>query len=318
MPPQLAIGLIIFMAAIVIALVMRRLLAGDDTLGDRLGIYAALPDQTSRRKLQRSRGWMRRMRIRMNAAFAGFASQELKLQLMSAYWPVSATEYVIIRLLATALGFILGWLISGSPLGGVGLGILAYIIPGLMLKISANRRRQRFTRQLVDVLVLMTGSVRAGFSLLQAMELIVREIAPPASEEFQRVLREVGLGRSVSQALGELALRMRNKDLNLLVTAVNIQYQVGGNMTTMLESVTETIRERIRLFGEVRVITTQQRITSYVLSLLPFFVAGIMFLINPDYMMRLFDPSIRCIPIGALLGIILGFIIVQRLARIDI
>lgn len=301
-----------------IALVLRRLLAGGDGLRERLKVYAAIPDQTRQRKPLRSRGWLRRLRMRMNAAFAGFASQELTLQLMSANWPVTATEYMVQRVLVTALGFILGWLISGSPLGGVGLAILAYIIPGLMLKISTSRRRQRFSRQLVDVLVLMTGSVRAGFSLLQAMEMIVREMAPPASEEFQRVLREVGLGRSVSQALGELALRMQNKDLNLLVTAVNIQYQVGGNMTTMLESVTETIRERIRLFGEVRVITTQQRITSYVLSLLPFFVAGIMFLVNTDYMMGLFDPSIRCIPIGALLGIILGFIVVQRIARIDI
>ena len=316
MPPQLAIGLIIFMAVIVIALVVRRLLLGGDTLGERLGVYAALPDQTLQRKPQRSR--VRSLRMRMNAAFAGFASPELTLRLMSAYWPVSATEYVIIRLVATALGFILGWLISDSPLGGGGLAILVYIIPGLMLKISTNRRRQRFSRQLVDVLVLMTGSVRAGFSLLQAMEMIVREMAPPASEEFQRLLGEVGIGRSVSQALNELALRMQNKDLNLLVTAINIQYQVGGNMTTMLEAVTETIRERIRLFGEVRVLTTQQRITSYVLSLLPFFVAGIMFIINPEYMMRLFDPSIRCIPIGALLGVILGFIIVKRLARIDI
>ncbi|MGB7115623.1 MAG: type II secretion system F family protein [Anaerolineales bacterium] len=318
MPPQLGIGLIIILAAILIAIGLRRLLVGGDALGERLKVYAALPDQTRQRKPQRGRGWVMRLRMRMNAIFSGFASQELTLQLMSAYWPVSATEYVVMRLIATALGFILGWLISDSPLGGAGLGILANIIPGLMLKISTNRRRQRFSRQLVDVLVLMTGSVRAGFSLLQAMEMIVREMAPPASEEFEHVLREVGIGRSVSQALGELALRMQNKDLNLLVTAINIQYQVGGNMTTMLESVTETIRERIRLFGEVRVITTQQRITSYVLSLLPFFVAGIMFLVNPDYMVRLFDPSIRCIPIGALLGIILGFIIVQRMTRLDI
>jgi tight adherence protein B len=318
MPPQLAIGLIILLVAILIAIGVRRLLVGGDGLGERLKVYAALPDQTRKRKPQRGRGRVKRLRMRMNAIFSGFASQELTLQLMSANWPVSATEYVVIRLVATALGFILGWLISDSPLGGVGLGILAYVIPGLMLKISTNRRRQKFSRQLVDVLVLMTGSVRAGFSLLQAMELIVREMAPPASEEFERVLREVGLGRSVSQALGELALRLQNKDMNLLVTAINIQYQVGGNMTTMLESVTETIRERIRLFGEVRVITTQQRITSYVLSLLPFFVAGLMFLINPDYMVRLFDPSIRCIPIGALLGIILGFIIVQRMTKLDI
>jgi len=318
MPPQLAIGLIILLAAIIVAIGVRRLLVGGDGLGERLKVYAALPVQTRQREPQRGRGLVRRLRMRMNAIFSGFASQELSLQLMSAYWPVSATEYVIIRLVVTALGFILGWLISGSPLGGVGLGILAYVIPGLMLKISTNRRRQKFSRQLVDVLVLMTGSVRAGFSLLQAMELIAREIAPPTSEEFERVLREVGLGRTVSQALGELAHRMQNKDLNLLVTAINIQYQVGGNMTTMLESVTETIRERIRLFGEVRVITTQQRITSYVLSLLPFFVAGAMFLVNPDYMVRLFDPSIRCIPVGALLGIILGFIIVRRMTRLDI
>ncbi|MFC2055159.1 type II secretion system F family protein [Chloroflexota bacterium] len=318
MPPQLTIGLIILLVAIVIVLILRSLLAGGDTLGDRLGVYTALPGQISRGKPQRSRGRVRRLRMRMNAVFAGLASQELTLQLMSAYWPVTATEYVIMRLVATALGFILGWLISDSPLGGVGLAILAYIIPGIMLKISTSRRRQRFSRQLVDVLVLMTGSVRAGFSLLQAIEMIVREMASPACEEFQRVLREVELGRSVSQGLGELALRMENKDLNLLVTAINIQYKVGGNMTTMLESVTETIRERIRLFGEVRVLTTQQRITSYILSLLPFFVAGIMFIINPDYMMRLFDPSIRCIPIGALLGIILGFIIAQRITRIDI
>ena len=143
-------------------------------------------------------------------------------------------------------------------------------------------------------------------------------MTPPATEEFRRVIQEASLGLSVPQALQNLATRMDNDDFNLVVTAVEIQYQVGGNLATMLSAVTETIRERIRLFGEVRVITTQQRITSYVLSLLPFFVAGIMFLVNPDYMVRLLDPSIRCIPIGALIGIILCFIIVQRLARIDI
>jgi tight adherence protein B len=164
----------------------------------------------------------------------------------------------------------------------------------------------------------MTGAVRAGFSFLQAMEVVVREIAPPASEEFGRALREVSIGRPVSQSLTDLALRMESKDLDLLVTAITIQYQVGGNLTTMLTSVTETIRERIRLYGEVRVLTTQARMTAYILALLPIFLAGILFLINPEYMSRLFDRSVICIPIGAMVGIILGFIIVQRMARIDI
>jgi tight adherence protein B len=111
---------------------------------------------------------------------------------------------------------------------------------------------------------------------------------------------------------------MESKDLDLLVTAITIQYQVGGNLTTMLTSVTETIRERIRLYGEVRVLTTQARMTAYILALLPIFLAGILFAINPTYMSRLFDRSVICIPIGAVVGIVLGFIIVQRLARIDI
>ena len=170
----------------------------------------------------------------------------------------------------------------------------------------------------MDILVLITGGVKAGFSLLQALEMIVREMKPPASEEFQRVLRDVSFGRPVNQALTDLANRMENRDLGLLVTAINIQHQVGGNLNTMLEAVTETIRERIRLFSEVRMLTTQQRISSYILSLLPFIVAGIFFFISPTYMRGLFDRSIICIPIGALMGIVLGFFIIRRMARIDI
>jgi tight adherence protein B len=171
------------------------------------------------------------------------------------------------------------------------------------------------------VLVLMTGAVRAGYSLPQALEVVSKELRPPASEEFRRVKHEIGLGLSLTQALTNLVARMENDDLYLMVTAININSQVGGNIVTMLEAVTETIRERIRLFSEVRVLTAQQRFGSMILTFLPIAMAAALFFINPDYMMRLFRPPtpvLLCIPIGAVIMIIFGNILVRRLAKIDV
>jgi tight adherence protein B len=112
---------------------------------------------------------------------------------------------------------------------------------------------------------------------------------------------------------------MENDDLDLAVTAIEIQYQVGGNLATMLSVVSETIRERVQLFGEVRVLTTQQRYTGYLLSVLPFFFGGLLFIMNPEYIGRLFEPGpVLCIPIGAILGIILGHFVIRRIARIEV
>jgi tight adherence protein B len=203
-------------------------------------------------------------------------------------------------------------------IAGIGIAILVYLVPGIFLKGATNRRRQKFGRQLVDVLVLITGAVRAGFSLLQAMEVVAKEIGSPASEEFKRVLQEVGLGRPLSAALENLAIRMDNKDLNLLITAINIQYQVGGNLTTMLTAVTETIRERVRLFAEVRALTSQQRLSSYILSLLPLFVAAALFFLNPEYMLGLFNREYWYIPVIAGLMMLAGIVVIQRMIKVDI
>jgi tight adherence protein B len=175
-----------------------------------------------------------------------------------------------------------------------------------------------FGNQLVDVLLLMTGAVRAGYSLPQAIEVVSKELKAPVSDEFRRVRHEIGLGLSLSQALSNLVARMENDDLYLVVTAININSQVGGNIVTMLEAVTDTIRERIRLFSEVRVLTAQQRFGSYVLTFIPFAMVAALFVVNPDYMKRLFDPQILCIPIGAVVMVIIGNFAVRRLAKIEV
>jgi tight adherence protein B len=315
---QIAIALLLLAALLLVTLGLRRILGTDSVIDERLHIYATWQERRTRQPTSRIGVYIRQVRNWLNAALPFLFSNQLVVQLASANWPITAVEYTILRVTLTVLAFVLGWAISGYAIGGFGLALLVYIIPGIVLRNRINRRRLDFERQLVDVLVLINGAVRAGFSLVQSLEVVVKEMRAPANEEFGRVLHEISLGRSIGQALENLSVRMRNRDLDLLITAINIQYTVGGNLTVMLEAVTETIRERIRLFHEVRVLTTQQRYTSYILALLPFIVFGILFFLSPEYMMGLFDRRIIFIPIFAVLGIVAGFFIVRRMARVEI
>lgn len=310
-------GLIFLLGAGLLVLAAVSFGSGGDSEHQRVMTYAALPDP--RREGDRYRTRLERWRMRLNALLSGMDSKVLDLQLMRANWRLTTLEFLGIRLSVTLAGFLLGWLFSGSAISGIGLAVIAYLIPGLVLRQKVSRRQVGFEKQLVDVLVLLTGAVRSGFSLLQAVEVVVKEIKPPASEEFRRVLRETALGVPLPQALRNLAARMENDDLNLAVTAIEIQYQVGGNLATMLAAVTETIRERVRLLGEVRVQTTQQRYTGHLLSVLPFFMGALLFIMNPEYIGRLFVPGpMLCVPLGALGGIALGHFIIQRIARIEV
>ena len=292
--------------------------AGQD-IGSRLATYVTLPEETiQHQEGARRRSGLMRMRLRLNNMLSGLASEKLNLQLISANWPITETEYVLIRFGGVILAFGLGFLIARRIESALGLAVIAFFIPDLVLRRAISQRRMNFGKQLVDVLILMTGAVRAGYSLPQAIEVVSKEMKAPAADEFRRVRHEIGLGLSLTQSLNNLVARMENDDLYLMVTAININSQVGGNIVTMLEAVTETIRDRVRLLSEVRVLTAQQRFGSYILTFLPVAMAAAMFFINPDYMMRQFDPSILCVPIGAVVMVILGNIAVRRLAKIDV
>ena len=298
---------------------MLNLFVSRGDVNERLQTYAVIPDAATTRSEGRHRNRWARLRLRVNNLLSFFTSEELTLQLLTANWPITESEFLLIRFWSIFGGFLLGWLLFRSPLSGIGLAVLAFITPGFILQRAILTRRTKFERQLVDVLVLLSNSVRAGYSLLQAIDVVVREMQSPASDEFRRVRREVGLGLPLSQALQNLNDRMQNDDLYLVVTAVTINTQVGGNLITMLEAVTRTIRERVRLFAEVRVLTSQQRFNSYILTLLPFGMGALLFILNPAYMQRLFEPGIfLCIPIGAGINVLLGNIIIRRMAKIEV
>lgn len=315
----LGITVLLLTAIGLIAFGFRSTFANGNVLRDRIKTYAVLPSTSSQSLTMRRRSRLSEFRFQLNTMLSGLNSEKIALDLLRANWQITVTEFLLIRLGATVSGFLVAWLVFGSTIPGIGLAIITYLAPAVYLRRRINRRQVEFERQLLDVLVLITGAVRSGFSLLQALELIEQEMKPPASEEFGRVIHEASLGLSVPQALQNLAARMENDDLNLVVTAVEIQYQVGGNLATMLTAVSETIRERIRLFGEIRVVTTQQRYTGYLLSILPFVIGGLLFIMNPEYMSRLFQPGpLLCVPIGAIAGIIMGHFVIQRITKVTI
>lgn len=316
----LLLGLVAFVGLAGVVFVLLRSGGSGGEMQERIAVYATVPEYIQLQASSRTNPRIFRLRRRLNSMLSALGTEDLNLQLMRADWKITSTEYILIRLGVMLAGFVAGWMIFGSLLSGLALSILANLLPGILLRRSATRRQIKFEGQLVDVLVLITGAVKTGFSLLQALEVVVREMQPPASEEFRRVHNEVGLGLSLSQALDNLSTRMENQDLDLVVTAVKIHNQVGGNLSTMLEAVTETVRERDRLFREARVITTQQRYTSYLISLLPVVIGLLIFMLNPDYMMQMFTSGIYylMIPILAVMGVIAGHFVLQRITKIEV
>ncbi len=315
----LIIGIVIFLAGFLAVVSLVNTLVWGSGFNDRLETFGSIPQDQQRRSSGRGRTRLMRTRYRLNSMLSALTSEELNIKLLSANWPVTETEFILIRFGSTALGFLFGWLVFQSILPGLGFAVLAYIIPGVYLNWSISHRQTKFQNQLIDVLVLVKGAVQAGYSFLQAIDVVVDEVSAPASEEFRRVRREVGLGLSLNQALVNLTTRMQSDDLSLVVTAVNINTRVGGNLSTMLEAVVATIRERVQLFNEIRALTSQQRFSGYMLSLLPFIVVAILFVISPDYIGRLFEPgAMLCIPGGALGFVILGNIVIRLMVKIDV
>ncbi len=255
----------------------------------------------------------------INNTLRGLSSDKLKLKLSSAYWSVTDTEYILIRIFATALAFFLGWLIPGNILGGLLLAAITIVLPPILLDKSIAQRQQRFHDQLLDVLLLVSGAVQAGYSLMQALDLAVKEVPAPASEEFGRVLSEIRFGISLEGSLFNLAERMSSDDMQIVVTAIIINSQVGGNLSTVLESTISTIRDRMHLFGEIRSLTSYARYVGNFLTLMPFIMGFIIFLMAPDFFASVKTSFIAQAILGmAFIGLIIGNIWIRRIVQIKV
>ena len=208
----------------------------------------------------------------------------------------------------------------------IGALILGFILPRMWLARRKSSRLGAFNKQLPDTITLVANALRAGSSFLQAIELVVRESRPPVSTEFSRVIREVNLGLPFDQAMENMVRRVRSDDFELMATAINIQHSVGGNLAEILDSIAYTIRERVRIKGEIRTLTAQQRLSGYVVGLLPFGLAGFIFLAAPTFFDPMFDPKVAVagLPAGIIilgfgvLMMMIGFFFIQRIVDIEV
>ena len=242
------------------------------------------------------------------------AQADLKLTLL---------EFMIGKIGGMLVGLVLGmYLGRGGPvqmaLFGVAGVILGFFAPDWFIKFRISKRMKAFNGQLAETIGLLANSLRSGYSLLQSMELVAKESPDPIGTEFRRVVREVGLGISPQEALQNLYARLPSDDLDLLITAINIQYEVGGNLAQILDTISHTIRERVRIKGEINVLTTQGRVSGYLVTALPFLIAIVVTVINPDYMNTLWVFPWIIMPVCGFILVVSGFLIIRKIVNIEV
>ncbi|MBN1642886.1 MAG: type II secretion system F family protein [Anaerolineae bacterium] len=242
----------------------------------------------------------------------------IQTQLAQASLRLTVAEYLIWNVISVVLMGGLAFLIFRNFLMVFGL-LFGIFLPRIVLRVLKARRLRAFNDQLGDTINLLVNSIRAGFSMPQAMETVAANMPPPVSEEFRRVTLEIGLGVTLEEALQHMLRRVDSADLDLLITAINVSSEVGGNLATILETISHTIRERVRIQGEIKTLTAQGLITGYVLSGLPFVLTGVLYLLNREYMGRMFTTTCGWIMSGvSVVIILLGFVIIQRIVKIEV
>lgn len=267
------------------------------------------------------------LRSRLHEIFAekarrtGSTSRRSRLDLMMvrAGLPLLGSEFLAISAGGALLVFIIFALATRNPVTGL-LALLLFLAADFVfVQRRITKRLNNFQRQLADCLSLVANSLRAGFSFLQTMEIISREMEPPMSTEFERVMRDTSLGKSLDEALHDMDERVGSADFSLVVTAVLIQQQVGGNLATILDTIRSTITERIRIRREVNTLTAQGKMSGIVLACIPVALALFFYITSPEYLTPLLTTDIGKIAIiGTVFLVIVGFIIIRKIVDIKV
>lgn len=257
--------------------------------------------------------------------FAGRVAERVGLltriedMLARADLPVRAAEVIFLWGIGVIFLAIVGFILFGSPIIALIFAVLAAVFPWMFLRSKANKRLKLFSSQLPDVLQLLAGALRAGFSFMQALESVAEESTDPTKKEFSRVVSETSLGRPPEEALEEVAERMQSEDLMWAVMAVRIQREVGGNLAEILETVSNTMTERERLRREVKSLTAEGRFSAYILGLFPAGFGFVLFMIQRDFMEPLFTRAVGQALLGAaVFGTVIGFIWLQKIMKIEV
>jgi len=223
--------------------------------------------------------------------------QRLEEELARSDVPMRPSEYILSRFVLAGVGLVIGYYLLGHFEGGLFLAVLGFFLPVVFMRVHQNKRRTKFVKQLADALMLLTNSLRSGYSFLKGLELVAKEMSDPISKELYRTLREVNLGATVDEAMQNLGRRVNSADLDIVISAYLVQKEVGGNLTEIMQKVAETIRERIRIQGDIKVLTAQGRMSGLFVGSLPIIVGILIWLSSPDYFNVIVGPPLY--PLGA-------------------
>lgn len=331
---QALIGVLLLVCFVVIGVLIKRVRTKDE--GNKLAAtLAPYIDREYFKKLEESEAEEKAMGIQTdkNAALTKFSkiieklnlfkahSDKIALKLSAAGMKWRASEWLTMQLgiavffffLGTAFGAILWG--RNFMMGAIPGLFIGWMLPSMVLAMKKSGRQKAFSGQLVDTLGLISNSLKAGYSFLQAVEMVSKEAPMPTKEEFQRLLREHSLGLPLDDAMDAMAKRMQSPDFDLTVTVVLIQRQIGGNLAEILENIAATIRERIKLIGTIKALTAQGKMGGMVITALPTGLFGIMYLLNPDVMGMLFKKTLGwiLIAVGFIMQGLGAFVIMNML-----
>jgi tight adherence protein B len=244
-------------------------------------------------------------------------------QLLRADLKLRTSEYFMIQIGTTALlaliaGFRFGFNLGGLPAIFIA-AVIGYILPGRYVRYRIGRRLKAFNNQLGDTLTLLSNAIKAGYSFAQAIDTVAKNAVPPIADEFGRAVREMNLGGSPDEALQNITKRVASPDFDLVATAYSIHRTVGGNLAEILDNISYTIRERVRIKGEISTLTAQARASGTLITFLPIVLAVFLYFVTPSYFRPMFENFIGwvLIAIGAFM-IFVGNLIIRRVVAIEV
>lgn len=247
--------------------------------------------------------------------------KKVQLNLTKAHLLLKAEEFITLNLVLFCIFSMLILMIQGIEKWPIALlaGIFGWILPSIIVKSKIKKRGKLLNEQLADAISMMSNSLKTGYSFFQAIDMVAEEMTGPIAEEFAIFKKEVSLGQNTEKAFENMVARVPSEDLELVVIAVLIQRQVGGNLSEVLDNITETIRDRVRIKGELKTITAQGKISGLVISLLPVILCFLIYLINPAQMSLLFTRTLGQVMIGvAVVMELTGIFLIRKVVRIEI
>lgn len=242
---------------------------------------------------------------------------ELKAQ--QANLPVSGQEYMMLVGGSAVLFFVLITIATFNFGDGFLFAVCWFLFAALYVQFKASRRMKQFTNQLGDAIAMLSNAIKSGFTFQQAMDIVAKELKGPVSEEFTRALNEIQLGVTLEEALEGICQRVKDDDFEMVAMAVVIQRQVGGNLSQILDSVGATIRDRIKLKGEIKAITAEGVMSGWAIGLLPIILSGVLLVINPNYFDQLLASEIgKYIIVVCLFSECIGGFIIKYIVNVKI